>query len=137
MPLSFVLSPEGHLLPDELAEESASFLPEHEATARAALEQGDGATLLWLASWKTSQDLPVAAVFWREFAGKYFTAFCHQGGKANAPALQEWAVAIEQAPPMRGAEYLTPTVLANLWQTLDAQVAAEVARCATGVEGWL
>src|SRR5882757_1052063 len=100
MPLSLALSPEGHLLPDDLAEESAAFAPHHEEAARAALANGDASTLLWLASWKTPQDLPMAAVFWREFAGFYLTAFCHHGPGIILSAPPSWQSFIEQAPPM-------------------------------------
>ncbi len=139
MPFSLALSPEGHLISDDLIEAGFAFPSAFEAPAREALLLGDAATLLWLASFKGTQGLPVAALFWREFAGRYLTRFCQTGGRSEVAALSESESLeiIEQAPPMRGAEYLAASALNALWLALGGAILEGTARHEKGVEGWL
>lgn len=139
MPLSIALSPEGHLIADELAEESVAFFSGHDAAAREALTQGDAAVLLWLASFKSTKSLPLAALFWRDFSGRWLTRFCHAGAGAVVPALshEECAAIMDQIPPMRGAEYLTAEVLQILWREFEKHILDLTARHSEGANGWL
>lgn len=69
--------------------------------------------------------LPITIAFWREFVRRFFTAVCHTpqfGAEAGAhlpiPSDDEFAVIVESAPPMKGLEYLTTSLLAAVWQDL-------------------
>ena len=139
MPVTLALSPEGHLITDEGEEVSGAFAPAAEAGIRSALAQGDVSCLIWLAACKATEGLPLAALFWRELAGKYLTQFCQTGGKepVSTPPEKGLAAFMEQAPPMRGAEYLSAAVLLRLWERLDEGVRAQSAAHPGGAEGWL
>ncbi|CAN5763029.1 hypothetical protein BH11VER1_BH11VER1_31830 [soil metagenome] len=138
MSLSIALSPQGHLIADELAEESGAFTEGHGIVAREALIQGDGATLLWLASFKSTQSLPLAALFWRDFAGRLLTKFCHGGGTTTESlSVEESTAIIEQVPPMRGTEYLTVETLQTLWLRFETHLLDLVSRHPEGRDGWL
>lgn len=139
MPLSLALSPEGHIIADELAEDTAAFGATHETAARAALEGGSAAVLLWLAAWKMADGLPPPAQFWRELTAHYFTRFCRVGGRSGVAPLNpaEIQERIEQLPPMRGAEHLCAEGLRRVWGELDQHIATCVAKHPKGAEGWL
>ncbi len=76
--------------------------------------------------------LPPAFARWREFAARYITALC------APPEDEDFAIAvpddasldalIADAPPMGSAEYLTPALLAPLWNALDQALRDELAR---------
>lgn len=139
MPISIALSPEGHLIADDLAEESVAFSSGYEKEAREKLTQGAAVVLLWLASVKSSRSLPLAAWFWRDFSGRWLAQFCHAGTESVLPALsqEQTALIMEQAPPMRGAEYLTAEVLQVLWQEFGAYIFNLIAKHPGGSDGWL
>ncbi|MCX6873553.1 MAG: DEAD/DEAH box helicase [Verrucomicrobia bacterium] len=138
MPVSLALSPEGNLLIDDWAEEVFCFAKTHEAAARQACEQGNGAVLRWLAALASGSDLPAPAVYWREFAGLWLTAFCHRRSDAMAtPGDAEMARFLETCPPLRGSEYLSLAVLQGLWQDFGTEVARQIAGHPQGTDGWL
>jgi len=139
MPLSPAISPEGHLVADDLAEDSASFLEKDEARARAVLATGSAPFLLWCASARTGEGQPLAAQYWRDVTSLYFTRYCQHGGKGVTPppTLEVCQQLIEQAPPMRGLEYLNTDMLLRLWQELDTHVAHLTSQHQGGAEGWL
>lgn len=65
--------------------------------------------------------------YWRDFAAAFLTKLCQTPeatpGKMAAvspPTVGELATWALEAPPMRGAEYITPSVLESLWQELEA-----------------
>jgi superfamily II DNA or RNA helicase len=72
--------------------------------------------------------------FWREITREFIRQLCHvpEGSGVNfelpgpdATRLSEW---ILNAPPMDGAEYLTPDVLQNIWQRLTDWSRPEIAQ---------
>ncbi|MEY4483767.1 MAG: hypothetical protein RL693_1219, partial [Verrucomicrobiota bacterium] len=139
MPLSIALTPEGHLMADEMAEESVAFSEGQFLKARDIFAEGDAATLLWLASFKTTHALPLAALFWRDFAGRWLTKFCHAGAGAGVPVIssEECGEIIELSPPMRGAEYLSAELLQALWQRFESRLLDLISRHPAGSDGWL
>jgi len=66
-----------------------------------------------------------SVIFWRDLAGQFLCALCHLPERTApnqktvpppSPAqLAEWAL---NAPPMPGAEYLTPDLLLGIWNRL-------------------
>ncbi len=103
----------------------ASRFAEHEAAGLVAL---------------AAAKLPVAAgpiaLYWRDVAADFLRALCHvpeiqtftadQAPPPEPARLAEW---ILNAPPMSGAEYLSPEVLRNLWNRLADWAAAQAAQC--------
>jgi len=115
------------------------------ARLEAAFARGSGHGLLCLGADAVGAALPPIFAYWRELGGRYVTALCALPGiaegaaKAIVPtlevgALQEMATA---APPMTGAEYLTASVLADLWRCMDAAFDAELAEARCSVQDFL
>ncbi len=92
----------------------ASRFAEHEA-----------AGLIALAAASVPHQVNVSVVFWRDIAADFLRSLCHVSGNGvlahdviespSAAVLAEWVL---NAPPMQGAEYLTPDILRKLWQRL-------------------
>src|SRR5216683_6247806 len=100
-----------------------------------AFARGSGHGLLWLGANEVGTALPPVLSYWRELGTRYVTALCALPGigegrsKPHVPApadgeLDRMAAAV---PPMTGAEYVTPDVLADLWRGMDAAFDAELA----------
>jgi non-specific serine/threonine protein kinase len=82
----------------------------------------------------TPDDVPTLR-YWQGLAERYLTGLCHIPGATEsfevvAPSPADYASLVLTAPPMQGGEYLSDTVLQNIWEALDAWVHAAVA--ATG-----
>ncbi|MCC7327177.1 MAG: DEAD/DEAH box helicase [Burkholderiales bacterium] len=89
---------------------------------RDAFAGGPGPGLLHLGGVEVGSALPPSWAWWRDFAARYVTALCAtpEGGAVAAPGDEALGTLIADAPPMRGAEYLTTQVLTALWAELDA-----------------
>ena len=129
-PLAPMLTPLGHL--HLLPEAGAPALPgDLAARLVGAFAHGAGHGLLHLGAREVGVALPPALAYWREFAARYVTALC------ATPPDGEIAVAVPDpatieslvvdAPPMRGAEYLTAETLRAAWAEIDAAARSAVA----------
>jgi hypothetical protein len=125
--LAPVLSPHG-VLSLKPSDEAAALDPQRGARIVQAFVRGSGHGLLCLGADEVGTSLPPSLAFWREFGTRYVTALRALPGldeAATKPAvdppteveLNRLAAAVS---PMIGAEYLTPSVLADLWQRTDA-----------------
>ena len=134
--LSPLLTPHGHLLLEEDdTEGTASLPPEIGQRLSAAFALGAGHGLLHLGAAEVGSVLPPGLAWWRGFAARYVTALCATPEGENrgapfttppAPAAHALDAEIADAPPMKGAEYLTPEVLIHLWAELDAAMQSEL-----------
>ena len=102
--------------------------------------------LLWLTSSGLKPPLPLALLYWKEFAERLFHDICHLGEdgdvaakwrKLPPPAEAEMQVIVAAAPSMRGLEYLTCELLGRLWCDLRQLVVDEAKRHATGPKEYL
>ncbi len=107
-----------------------------------ATSQDEG--LFLLAAETFDGPLPASFAYWRELAGKYLTALCHTPESAGAavepvapPDLAELSAWIQSAPPMQGAEYLNPSALVAVWESLDTWVRGEISKSGDGLVGFL
>ena len=99
-----------------------------------AFALGTASGLLHLATAELDTRLPVAYVYARDYGRAYLTELCHrpeigdpkQPWSTPPPSVQERSALVLSAPPMPGAEYLNPDVLASWWLDLDALVRKEV-----------
>ncbi|HKD45244.1 MAG TPA: DEAD/DEAH box helicase, partial [Candidatus Angelobacter sp.] len=104
-----------------------------------------GNGLLRLGADEVATVLPPVLSYWREFGGRYVTALCALPGIGEsrakppvpAPANSELEQMAFAVPPMAGAEYLTTTVLADLWHRIDAAFDAELAAAELTVQEFL
>ena len=89
--------------------------------------------LFQLAAEKTSVGQNLTLKFWQEIAREFLAALCHVPSEAefvflelpSSERLLQW---VEQAPPMRGGEYLTPSRIAILWHHLNLWLEEQVGR---------
>ena len=138
------LTPRGHLrlaaAPDALS------LPDALAgRLEAAFALGAGHGLLHLGAAEVTTALPALWAYWRDFAALYVTALT--ATQSATPSSGEIAVATPDtltletlcldAPPMAGAEYLTPEVLAALWQEIESAVKAELTESKLSLQDFL
>ena len=101
--------------------------PEQEARLEKAFRQGSGHGMLSLGADEVWTPLPLALSYWRELGARYIGKLCalpgiQQGEQKPAvppPPESELTVMAAAIPPMTGAEYLTPAVLADLWRAMD------------------
>ena len=121
--LSLTLTPQGHLrlMADAEAPLLAADLADRLA---AAFDRGDGHGLLQLGAREVGAALPPDLAYWRDLAARYITALCAtpEDGQPAVAALDDATIGslVADAPPMRGAEYLSPEILAALWARIDA-----------------
>jgi non-specific serine/threonine protein kinase len=143
MMLAPVLSPHGVLTLARSLEADAA--PALELARGVRLEhafvRGSGHGLLVLGADEVGTVLPPTLSFWRKFAARYVTALCSLPGIGERskppvpiPADGELDTMAAAAPPMTGAEYLTPEVLADLWRGMDAAFDVELAQAKLTVQ---
>ncbi len=132
---TLLLTPNGHLYAVDDAEDIGATL------YLAGFSDGAGQGLLQLGAKWIGQVLPPVPAFWRDFAQRYLTLVCataEDAAIAVAPPDEAMLQAmIVDAPPMLGAEYLTPDVLTACWTLLDAalKLALDEAQC--GLQAYL
>lgn len=144
MALGITLSPHGRLFLDEHTDVSESGLSAALASRlQSAFAESAGQGLLQLATRELTTMLPAALVFWRELAHHYLTRLCHLpdldtlNRETPVPFPPELAGLAEQAPPMRGLEYLNAAVMTQLWGELDVTVHAGMRSCEAGPQAYL
>jgi len=142
--LAPVLSPHGRLTLIDMDD-----APLLEATTarrlRKAFARGPGHGLLQLGAGEVATALPTVLSYWRDFATRYVTALCtlsdaeERGAQIQVavPADEVLASLADAVPPMVGAEYLTGSALAVLWQDIDAAFGAELFETGDTVQEFL
>jgi non-specific serine/threonine protein kinase len=85
----------------------------------------EAAGLVALAAASVPHLVSTSVVFWRDIAADFLRSLCHVSENGalthdviespTPDVLAEWVL---NAPPMQGAEYLTPNILHKLWQRL-------------------
>ena len=143
-PLVPVFTPQGHLT--LVPAQDAPLLDAACADRlQKAFALGSGHGLLQLGAGEVATTLPAVLSYWRDFAARYVTSLCtlpdadEQGARVHVPPPAEEVLAslADAAPPMAGAEYLSASALAALWQDLDAAFAAELRAAGGSVQEFL
>jgi superfamily II DNA or RNA helicase len=144
MRLVLVLTPRGLLT---LRREGEATMPEieHGARLETAFGRGTGHGLLCLGADEVGTALPPVLSYWRELGARYVTALCALPNISDGqiktpvpiPADEELSKLAAAAPPMMGAEYLTASVLADLWRGIDAAFDAERVEAKLSVQEFL
>jgi len=103
-------------------------------TARFAEHEAAG--LVTLAAGGVPSSSARSVVFWRDLAAEFLRALCHvpegvapdnESVEPPTPArLAEWVL---NAPPMPGAEYLSPDMLLGIWSRLVGWTAGRATAC--------
>jgi len=130
MSFALNLTPKGHLQCVALADAPplAEDLAERLTTA---FNSGAGHGLLHLGAAEVASALPPLWAFWRDFAARYVTALTATPEDGEIAVIAPDALTLEtlclDAPPMTGAEYLTPEILLTLWSDIESAVQSELA----------
>ena len=120
------LSPHGVLHVGE-ADEGFALDAAIAAHIRQAFGRGAGFGLLALGL-VTHTPLPPDLAFWQNFACRFIAARCHvEADEAVCPDSVDLNGLVDEAPPMRGGEYLDVAVLAELWASLNIALEADLA----------
>jgi len=141
---ALILTPHGRLLL-EPADDAPALPPELSDRLQEAFARGSGHGLLQLGAAAVGTALPPVFGSWREFAARYVSAVCGQPDAAGSrihdpippPAASELERLAAAAPPMPGAEYLTPSVLEALWYELGAAFQTELSESKTSLQDFL
>ncbi|MCF6311010.1 MAG: DEAD/DEAH box helicase [Verrucomicrobiales bacterium] len=147
------LTPSAHLQIQELPSQGSASMVVDEQWMKGVLEgfaSSSSAGLFALAATKPRLSLDPAFAYWRDFASLYMTELCRSPeGTTNTgegfalieaiapPDLAELSDCFLSAPPMRGGEYLSPTLLIDLWGELDHWVRHSIADMGAGLNEWL
>ncbi len=99
-----------------------------------AFRQGSPTGLLLLCTKTGDGPLPSSLAYWKKFTALYLQAACrlaappHHGWGGAVPFLahEEITTFIAAAPPLRGMEFLSETVLHGLWTGLDAALTNKI-----------
>jgi hypothetical protein len=105
------------------------------AGLEAAFVHGAGPGLLRLGFAPAGGTLPPDLGFWRSFALRFLAARCRAEVAPEFDA--DLARLVEDAPPMRGGEYLDASALAALWRQLGRAFEAELAASGLDLDGFL
>jgi hypothetical protein len=123
---NLLLTPQGHL--QLVSSADALVLAE---TLQQALVQsfgrGPGHGLLFLGASQVGTVLPPTIAWWRDIAARYITTLCASpNAPIPIPCPEQLDIWIADAPPMQGAEYLSATVLTELWKQLEVALQNEL-----------
>ena len=142
MPRILAIDPSGQLRVVDVPEDDSLVHDDIDDELADAFTVSSAAGLVLLA--KEGHALSPVLLFWRGLTRQFFRAICQLGEDAVAqwravppPPDQELADLVADAPPMRGLEYLTATVIRHLWQNLADYVASQAIYHPSGVADYL
>ena len=140
-PLSLVLTPHGSLRLDRV-EEELPLADELAERLEKNFARGSGHGLLHLGAAEAGTSLPPALAWWRDFAMHFITELCSLGEAAQgsilpAPSASELATLVEEAPPMRGGEYLRPNGLVEFWREIGGALECELGESGLSLQDFL
>ena len=127
--------PSGHLHWFPTDNDSDAGLQTGQVAFNAAFARGVAEGLIALAAKDNAADLSPALGYWRAFTCRYLAERCQmtQADPARPDTVaaldeQQMRSLLEGAPPIRGAEYLSPEVLEGIWFWLDDWVCTQIRR---------
>ena len=127
--------PSGHLHWFPTENDSDAGLQTGQVAFNAAFARGVAEGLIALAAKDNAADLSPALGYWRAFTCRYLAERCQmtQADPARPDTVaaideQQMRSLLEGAPPIRGAEYLSPEVLEGIWFWLDDWVCTQIRR---------
>ncbi len=101
----------------------------------AAFSESESAGLIAIGGKKLQGELDASLLFWKELSCRFLRALCHIPEGENAkwsvppPDPSELSELILNAPPMRGAEYLSPEILSNAWERMEMRAKERIEAC--------
>ena len=108
------------------------------ARLEAAFARGAGHGLLQLGLAEARSRLPADLAFWRGLAMGFVAARCRAGEtQPPEPSNEELTRLADEAPPMRGGEYLDAAALSALWRELAEAFEDELAASGASLDAFL
>ncbi len=141
MSLEISISPGGRLFVERVPEIEPEIDQKLGEQLSAAFEKSAEAGLVLLATDALAVPLPPSPAYWRDFARGYLQRLCQTSESDTGPTpllaldRDELSDFVQQAPPMRGGEFLTLDLLEKLWQEFGNLVTSESRL--TGLSAWL
>ncbi len=139
-----VLTPHRALRLELLPADSASLDDEVARRLEAAFARGGGHGLLQLGAGEAGSRLTPDLGFWRAFAMRFVAGVCAAGEPATGgaprvcePAEDDLILFVDEAPPMRGGEYLDVECLASLWRALGRALDDELLESGLPIQAFL
>ncbi len=142
--MHLTLTPSGHLM---MAGSTAAGPTSSESCVderiTRAFSESPAAGIMALAGGRISGDWPLSWLYWRDFGARYLTRLClSQSATGRLEPLPPPDNAVLATlhlciPPMPGAEYCSPDVLANIWSTLDSWARTAIAGNPERLSGFL
>ena len=136
-----VLTPHGLLWLDRVEDE---FSLDDGLAARLEknFARGPGHGLLHLGAAEAGTSLPPTLAWWRDFAMRFIAELCGLGETAQrqalpAPSTAELMALVDEAPPMRGGEYLHPQSLIAFWREIGEALESELADSGLSLQDFL
>jgi non-specific serine/threonine protein kinase len=109
-----------------------------------AFSTGRGRGVLHLGAGELGTDLHPTLAYWRDIGQVFVARVCGALDPTDPkslvvpdPAPDEIAAFAQAAPPMQGAELITPALLGELWSDIGKALGAEAAQVTDGVQGYL
>jgi non-specific serine/threonine protein kinase len=109
-----------------------------------AFESGRGHGVLHLGAGELTTELHPTLAYWRDIGKTFVAQVCGAVDPTNPkslvvpePAPDELAAFVQAAPPMQGAERITPSMLGELWSDIGQALATKAAPFDDGVQGYL
>ena len=101
--------------------------------------ENEGAGLLHLATVALNEDLAAPLSWAREWGRQFLARLCQTRDPLTVepPTIEARLSYLAEAPPMRGAEYLSDALLIRLWEEMRELAVEEAKAHAGGLEGWL
>ena len=109
-----------------------------------AFKKGRGHGVLQLGATELSTDLHPSLSYWRDIGNAFVARVCGALEPVSRESLimpgpdpDELAEFTQAAPPMQGAELITPAMLGELWSDIGRALVSESAAFQDGVQGYL
>ena len=141
--LNPILTPHGRLVLAPV-DDAPELPPDVSRRLEESFARGSGHGLLQLGSAEVETALPPVLAYWREFGARFVTAVCtrpdvegHEQKSIPPPPIEDLETIAGSAPPMIGAEYMSPSVLRTLWDAVDAAFRSELAESKTSLQEFL
>ncbi len=109
-----------------------------------AFEAGRGHGVLYLGASAPGAAFHPSLAYWRDFGRSFVARVCGALDPSDPDSLvvpdpdpEEIAACVQAAPPMPGAELITPALLRSVWSDTGKALAVRAAKFKGGVQGYL
>ena len=142
-----VITPHGRILFEPSESPDAWAVPKKPSGLTGGFEDNNGRGLFALLREELSEGMPPSWGYLRKFSREFMTRLCHAAEPADKnlakvfdgirPDLPFFGFLVLEAPPMRGAEYLSTEMLLDWWRELEQTAQENLNAFRGGFSEWL